>query len=301
MMMNEQELFKQRTKEYSDLTEARLTALLDNYAIPARLSEAMRYSVMAGGKRLRPALLLATCELLGGDVPAALELACAIEMIHTYSLIHDDLPMMDNDDYRRGRLTNHKVFGDAMAILAGDALLSYAFEVMLEALLEHSSIDGYKYAVKAIADGAGARGMVAGQTLDLENEKNDGARSEQLQAIHLHKTGALLKAAVLAGAYVAGADNAQRGALERFAQEFGLLFQITDDILDVIGSSKELGKSVGKDADADKLTYPKLFGIDQSKQLAAECAARAEAQLTIFGEKSQYFQGLLHYTLVRNA
>ncbi len=259
----------------------RITAALQAYMkaeMPEELRKAMEYSLLAGGKRLRPMLCLSACEMAGGQLEAALPLACALEMIHTYSLIHDDLPCMDDDDFRRGRPSNHKVFGEANALLAGDGLLSIAAE---------------------IARGAGVNGMVAGQWKDLANEKNPSADAATLTDIHTRKTGALITAAVLAGGLAGKADAAEMKALRAFGAHFGVLFQITDDLLDVEGDEKTVGKTLGKDAAHEKLTYPALYGVPASRRMAEEEARLAEDALAPFGERAAWFIELTEQTLTR--
>ena len=260
-------------------------------ACPPRVREAMRYSLLAGGKRLRPTLALAAAEAVaeanGQDAAAAralaLPTACALELIHTYSLVHDDLPAMDDDTLRRGRPTNHVVFGEGLAILAGDGLLTEAFALMARepAGKWHASLVARKVrAIGLIAEAAGPCGMVGGQAIDLEAAGTGAAfDAGSLRAMHARKTGALIRASATAGAVMAGATDPQLEAIERFATELGLAFQIVDDILDVEGSAAELGKTAGKDASADKPTYPSLFGIERSRSLAAESAARAKQTL----------------------
>ena len=286
---------------YKKLIEERLDAYCKDDSVYPGLRECMRYSLDAGGKRLRPSMLLASCEMLGGSVEAATPLACAIEMIHTYSLIHDDLPCMDNDDLRRGKPTNHKVFGEGIAVLAGDGLLSYAFEIMAAAIIEwQEKIPQYSKAVHEIAHGAGVWGMVAGQMSDLENEKKPEHTAEALYYIHSHKTGAMLKAAVRSGAYTAGASEKELAELNEFGELYGLLFQITDDILDHEGEAALLGKSTGKDEMSGKLTYVTLYGVEEAKRMAAETMMKANKALEPFGDKAGYFKELLYYSYKRS-
>ena len=234
--------FLEQQKQYASLVDQALTVYLAAEDIPKQLLESMSYSVLAGGKRLRPTIALAVCEMLNGSMEDAMPFACALEMIHTYSLIHDDLPAMDNDDYRRGRLTNHKVFGEGQAILAGDALLSYAFELMLK---EIATCPGPRLvlAAQAVAKGAGVTGMVAGQALDLQNEGSGRMDENTLLSIHRGKTAAMLLASVEAGAYCAGAGEDILAYLRDFGSHYGLLFQITDDILDITGDKGSMGKT----------------------------------------------------------
>lgn len=275
---------------------------------PAKIEEAMRYSLMAGGKRLRPMLVLAAAECCGGSAKKALKAACALEMIHTYSLIHDDLPAMDDDDLRRGQPTNHKMFGEAIAILAGDGLLTYAFEV-LSANAASAKLSAARTAelIRVVAVGAGARGMVGGQVVDLESEafpdeklQNGGrAKAEALlRYIHIHKTAALITTALEAGAIIAGATALQRKALREYGRAVGLAFQITDDVLDVVGEKALLGKR-GSDADNQKLTYVRLHGIDGSRALANDLISTAHRTLGRFGKKGKVLHLLADYIVER--
>ncbi len=250
----------------------------------SRVDEAMRYSLLAGGKRIRPLLLMATADAVGGNGYNYLPVACGLEMIHTYSLIHDDLPLMDDDDYRRGRLTNHKVFGDAMALLAGDALLTLAFEVMLEQKNINPSI--LIETVHEVAMCAGNYGMVGGQALDIDDEGKEISITE-LNILHAAKTGALFIAAVRSGARLAGADSGQLLALTKFADLIGLAFQITDDILDVEGDPTEMGKAAGSDAKKSKPTYVTICSLEGAKALAEKTLNEALACLDIFGDKAE--------------
>lgn len=246
----------------------------------SKVDDAMIYSLMAGGKRIRPILLMATAEALGKKGYNYLSVACGLEMIHTYSLIHDDLPCMDNDDYRRGRLTNHKVFGEGMAVLAGDGLLTLAFEVMLE----QRNVDPVALinTVREIAMCAGNFGMVGGQGLDLEFEGKD-ITVEELRKLHAGKTGALFVAAIRGGAQLANATEKQLLALTKFADLLGLAFQITDDILDVTGTQEELGKPIGSDEKNHKSTYVSLYGLETAQALAEKTITEALAVLDEFG------------------
>ncbi|CAK9175609.1 unnamed protein product [Ilex paraguariensis] len=255
-----------------------------NDAVPLRkpemIHEAMRYSLLAGGKRVRPILCLAACELVGGEDTVAVPMACAVEMIHTMSLIHDDLPCMDNDDIRRGKPTNHKVFGEETAVLAGDALLSLAFEHLAVKTVNVSS----NRVVRAIAElgsAVGSEGLVAGQIVDISSEGKRVNLSE-LEYIHVHKTAKLLEAAVVGGAIVGGGGGNEVERMRRYARCIGLLFQVVDDILDVTKSSEELGKTAGKDLATDKATYPKLMGLDKAKKFAGELVDKAMEELSYF-------------------
>jgi len=264
-------------------------------AVPAVVADAMRYSLMAGGKRLRPLLVLAAAEGVAQATgssevaarDAAMPAACALEMIHTYSLIHDDLPSMDDDDLRRGRPTSHKVYGEGMAILAGDGLQAEAFSLLArEPQGYHPTLMTRKLRVIAlIADAAGPAGMVGGQAIDLSAVSPAPGTSaialdrDGLQAMHGRKTGALIRASVVAGAVMAGADERLIASVDQYGQEIGLAFQIVDDILDVEGAAATLGKTAGKDEAAGKPTYPSFFGLDQARTLAADCHVRARQAL----------------------
>jgi geranylgeranyl diphosphate synthase type II len=273
---------------YLQQAGARVEQALDASLGPERpesLREAMRYSLLAGGKRLRPILCLAACELAGGDSELAMPTAVALEMIHTMSLIHDDLPAMDNDDLRRGRPTSHKVYGEAHAILAGDALLTRAFEMVA---LRSPGVPAERLlaVVGELSLAAGAPGLVGGQVVDLESEGKQ-VSLDTLEYIHLHKTGALLRACVLCGALVAGASETLLAALRTYARGIGLAFQIIDDILDVTASSEVLGKTAGKDLSADKTTYPKLLGLEESRQRADALVAEAKQALEPYGAQGK--------------
>lgn len=241
---------------------------------PSILHQAMRYSVFAGGKRLRPVLFLATLEALDHTEEGFLPFACALELIHTYSLIHDDLPAMDNDDYRRGMPTCHKKFGEAQAILAGDALLTYAFNLMLMPKEKGAFPDRLLNAIDEVAYGAGIKGMIVGQVVDMESE-NKEIGLEELKYIHRNKTGALFSASVRSAAILSGGDKAILEKLTGYAENLGLAFQIKDDILDVIGDEKKLGKAVGSDEKKQKATYPSLLGIEESQRLAKDAIDKA--------------------------
>jgi geranylgeranyl diphosphate synthase type II len=252
---------------------------------PEKIYESMRYSLLAGGKRLRPILCLATCELVGGTVDMAMPTACALEMIHTMSLIHDDLPAMDNDDYRRGKLTNHKVYGDNIAILAGDGLLSYAFE-FVATKTPNVPANQVLQVIARLGRAVGAAGLVGGQVVDLDSEGLTDVSEETLTFIHTHKTGALLEASVVCGAILAGAKETEIAGLFRYARNIGLAFQIVDDILDITATQEELGKTAGKDLTAKKVTYPSLWGIDESRRQAQQLIEAAKAELSNYGDRA---------------
>ena len=265
---------------------------------PEKIYESMRYSLMAGGKRLRPILCLATCELMGGTVQMAMPAACALEMIHTMSLIHDDLPAMDNDDYRRGKLTNHKVYGEDIAILAGDGLLAYAFE-FVAVQTQQVPADRLLQVVARLGRAVGAAGLVGGQAVDLECEGKSDVTLETLTFIHRHKTGALLEACVVCGAILAGASETDVQRLTRYAQNIGLAFQIIDDVLDITATQEELGKTAGKDLQAQKVTYPSLWGIEESVRQANQMIADAKAELTAYGDRAKPLMAIADYITAR--
>ena len=265
---------------------------------PPTVHRAMRYSVMAGGKRLRPILAIAGAEAVGATSTTVMPTACALELIHTYSLIHDDLPAMDDDDYRRGRLTNHKVFGDAMAILAGDALLTFAFELVAEnaALVPDPRV--ICDVVAEIADAAGTGGMVAGQVVDIESEGKT-ITPETLEFIHTRKTAALIRASLSVGARLGGGDAAALAAIADAGQSLGLAFQIVDDILDVEGSLEALGKTAGSDERKQKATYPALHGIEASRREARRLIERTKSRLGVFGARSAPLCALADFVVER--
>jgi geranylgeranyl diphosphate synthase, type II len=265
---------------------------------PETLYEAMRYSLLAGGKRLRPILCLAACDLVGGDLTVAMPTACALEMIHTMSLIHDDLPAMDNDDYRRGRLTNHKVYGEDVAILAGDALLTYAFE-HVATHTQGAAPERVLRVIAGLGKAVGGEGLVGGQIVDLASEGNPNTSLETLNYIHNHKTAALLEISVTSGAILAGASDHQVQQLTDYAQRIGLAFQIVDDILDITSTPETLGKSVGKDITAQKATYPSLWGLEESRRQADQLIESAKAALDSFGESQQPLRAIADYIVAR--
>ena len=284
-------------EEYKEIVNKHLLdfiPVIDNKSIS--LYDAMKYSLTAGGKRLRPVLLLASCEFAGGDYREALPYAIAIEYIHTYSLIHDDLPAMDNDDLRRGLPTNHKVYGEALAILAGDGLLNTAFEVMNKDMMlyfdEPAQIQKRVKAMYEIAKGAGVRGMVAGQVSDIESEESD-ISNEMLMYIHLNKTGALIKAAIRAGLSLGHPDEVMTERMDRYAEDLGLSFQIADDILDVVGNAEELGKNVGQDQKDHKNTYTSINGLDKAYETLEELTQGALDAIAEYYDNAEFFSKLI--------
>ncbi len=270
---------------------------------PARLREAIRYSLLAPGKRLRPILVLLAAEACQGNAEAAMPGACAVEMVHAYSLIHDDLPAMDDDDLRRGRPTCHKAFGEATAILAGDALLTLAFEVLAK---EVQPAETAAACCAALAEAAGAANMVGGQAADLDTAGGDGRRQDGpsslavLESIHHRKTGAMIRVSLRLGGLVAGAELAQLAALDAFGRRVGLCFQITDDLLDVQSSQVAMGKRVGKDAQHGKLTFPSLLGVDRSIQYARRLTAEACQDVAFFGARAEGLCKLAWYVVERS-
>jgi geranylgeranyl diphosphate synthase type II len=263
---------------------------------PATIHKAMRYSLFAGGKRLRPILTLAAAEVCGGSSDNALHAACAVECIHTYSLIHDDLPCMDDDDLRRGRPTNHKVFGEGIAVLAGDALLTAAFEILAQApqTARYSTADY----ILELAQTAGSKSLIAGQVMDLEGEGRSVSKAG-LQFIHLAKTAALLMTSLRLGAMSANVTEAKLQALTGFGRSLGLAFQVIDDILDVTQTTEKLGKTAGKDVAATKATYPALFGLERARKIASELTDNALAALQPFGKRAHTIRAIAESLLVR--
>ena len=283
--------------DYKELVERHIMDFIpniDNKSIS--LYESMKYSLMAGGKRLRPVLLLASCEFAGGNIREAVPYACALEYIHTYSLIHDDLPAMDNDDLRRGLPTNHKVYGEALAILAGDGLLTCAFEAITKDMMmvydDQEKIRKRVNAAYEIAKGAGCRGMVAGQVSDIEAE-NAVASNEMLEYIHLNKTGALIRAAVKAGLYLGSPDDNMIDNMQKYAEYLGLAYQIADDILDVVGNPEEMGKSMGSDVKKNKNTYPSINGLDAAYRRLDEVTSKAVESIGEYYDNAECFRDLV--------
>ena len=289
-------------KEKKNLVEDALDRYLPRESeMPSSLHRSVRYSLMAGGKRIRPILCLASCEAVGGKAEDALQAACALEMIHTYSLIHDDLPAMDNDDFRRGKPTNHKVYGEAVAILAGDALLTEAFRVMTEKSLRRGvNPDIILDVIHDISVAAGSFGMVGGQVVDMESE---GVEIDlpTLEYLHTHKTGALILASVKGGARLGGGTDEQIRALARYGECLGLAFQITDDILDIEGEQAEIGKDVGSDARRKKATYPSVIGMPASKERATELMEAALDALYSFDKKAEPLRKIARYIVERRS
>jgi geranylgeranyl diphosphate synthase, type II len=293
---------KQYLAERKQLVEA---ALEREFPQPTGLqktvTEAARYSLFAGGKRLRPILCLAAAEVCGSPPEAVMPVACALEMIHTYSLIHDDLPAMDNDDYRRGRLTSHKVYGEAMAVLAGDALLTEAFGFVAR-MMDGNRLppESILMAIRVLVRAAGYRGMIGGQVIDLESESCE-VDMATVEYMHIHKTGALIAASLEIGALLGGGSEEDVASLKRYGHHLGLAFQITDDLLDVEGDAAIMGKQPGSDAAKNKKTYPALIGIARSKEAAREHVDQTLQTLQRFDEKAEPLRAIARYLLVRKA
>ncbi|MGC2872959.1 polyprenyl synthetase family protein [Ihubacter sp. rT4E-8] len=290
-------MMRENYDEYKDMINAHLLDFMPGIDTKSSsLYESMKYSLTAGGKRLRSVLLLASCEFAGGNAKDALAFACAMEYIHTYSLIHDDLPAMDNDDLRRGMPTNHKVYGDAIAILAGDGLLTTAFEVMNKNMfLYFDNLKELKKRINAaytITTNAGVKGMVAGQVSDIESEHKQ-CSNEMLEYIHLNKTGALIVAAVRAGLYLGGADEQMMKNMTVYAENLGLAYQIADDILDIKGNEAELGKKTGVDAQNEKITYVSLNGMEASEKKLHELTQNAVAAIEEYYDNAEFFRDLV--------
>jgi len=290
---------KDRLRGYSREVEEGLRGLLKGKAIPAGLREAMEYSLLAGGKRLRPVLCLCFARMLGAQARAVMPFAASLEFIHTYSLVHDDLPAMDDDDLRRGRPSNHKVFGEAMAILAGDGLLTEAFGLMAQCAGELPA-ERVVEAIATLARAAGAAGMVGGQALDMAYTAKAGVSLEELREMQALKTGALITAACVCGAQLAGAGPDELARARSYGQSVGAAFQIVDDVLDVVGDEKALGKPVGSDEERGKTTYPALIGVERSMDLARRNAAQALESLTPFqGGEALFLRDLAQYIVDR--
>lgn len=285
--------YEAKIEAMRSLTEAALEQYVQPEKLPQKtIYEAMRYSLLSGGKRLRPILMLLSCEACGGHAEDAVPFACALEMVHTYSLIHDDLPAMDNDELRRGMPTNHVKFGEAMAILAGDALLNRAFEIASS----KSSIPAERTvaAIRILSEASGAYGMIGGQVIDIESE-NKAITAEELKHLHALKTGAIIRAAGKMGAVIAGAEREKMDALDAFCLNLGIAFQIQDDILDVTGTEETLGKPIGSDAENGKTTYITLYGKERAGELSEEYTKRAVDALSVFGEEKKYLVALAEH------
>ena len=271
--------------------------LEEKECLQGTIYKAMNYSLHAGGKRIRPVLMMACAELMGGARESVMPFACAVEMIHTYSLIHDDLPCMDDDDLRRGKPTNHKVYGEAVAVLAGDALLNYAFETMLKN--SEVSPNMTLAAMTELATASGIDGMIGGQIIDIESEGKT-IDAVTLMTMHLHKTAALIMASAKIGALVGGGDKEDLIAMEEFARYLGIAFQIKDDILDVTGNEEELGKKTGMDSALEKSTFVSIYGLEQAEKLLCDYTQKAVETLSRYGEKAEFLKELANFLLSRN-
>ena len=288
--------FKNLYRQYKQKVNKKLDCLIpEETAYPGLIHEAMRYSLFAGGKRLRPVLCLAAYNVLKDDYEKALSVACSLECVHTYSLIHDDLPCMDDDDFRRGMPTCHKKFGEAIAVLAGDSLLTVAFK----AACDFHDSSKIKQIIEELADTSGSQGLVGGQVMDILSE-NKKIESSELEYIHEHKTGKLILSSVRLGAICAGADEKSLNSLSEYAKLLGLAFQISDDLLDVIGNSEAMGKTVGQDEKLNKATYPSLYGIEETKKILTRTIDQACASLDAFEEKACFLKDLARFVAERN-
>ena len=289
---------KEIITEKADIINRALRGYTEHENNPQSLIyEAMNYSLFAGGKRIRPVIMLLVCDMLSGDENEVMPFACAMEMIHTYSLIHDDLPAMDNDDYRRGKLTNHKKYGEAIAILAGDALLNKAFETVTSAVYKDSS-----RAIKAmsvLSKSSGTEGMIGGQTVDIESEGKKISPDELLY-LHSLKTGAIIRSSGVIGAIMAGAGDDEIKAVDEYCKNFGIAFQIQDDLLDILGNEDILGKATGSDSANEKATFVTLYGIEESKKAVDSYTEKACSALDVFGSKAQQLKALAYLLVNRS-
>ncbi|NBI06642.1 polyprenyl synthetase family protein [Senegalia massiliensis] len=257
--------FYNELEKYKNIVENELKKVLNELDLPQQeIVESMRYSLLSGGKRLRPILLIKSCELFGGNIKSAIKLSIAMEMIHTYSLIHDDLPAMDDDDYRRGQLTNHKVYDESIAILAGDSLLNYAYELMIDEVIANDYSKKYVDAMNIIAKSSGYKGMIGGQVVDIISEKKQ-IDDKTLNFIHKYKTSKLIEASIIAGSIIGGANTQEINTLKKYSEYIGISFQIKDDILDIVGDKNILGKDIGSDIDKKKSTYVSIYGMERAK------------------------------------
>lgn len=288
--------FNRYIQERQQWLEAALTRSIEDESIPEKLREAMRYSLEAGGKRIRPILCFAGAEAVGGSADNVMPAAVALEMVHTFSLIHDDLPAMDDDSLRRGKPTNHKVFGDATAILAGDGLLAEAFYVLSDARGIDSNL--LLKTIREIAKATGGRGMTGGQVIDMEST-GQRINEAHLARLHLYKTGALIKASIMSGAMLCGASEEELGALEKYGETVGLAFQIADDVLDVEGDQKLIGKDIGSDEGKDKSTYPAVIGMEASKRQAGALVDQAISSLSMLDDRAEPLRLIARYIVER--
>lgn len=291
--------FKQALKQRAEYVENLLKEYMPKEeGYQKTIIESMNYSLDAGGKRLRPILTLEACKVVGGNIKDVIPFAMAIEMIHTYSLIHDDLPALDNDDLRRGKKTNHIVYGEDMAILAGDALLNYAFEVMLSNSIDKENPNKYLKAINEIAKTSGIYGMIGGQVVDIQSE-NQQITKDKLDYIHNNKTAAIIIGCMRAGAIIGNATQEELEKITKYAKNIGLSFQIVDDILDVVGDESKLGKKVGSDIENNKSTYPSLFGLEKSKHIAYELIKEAKENINSINTDTDFLNNLADYIIDR--
>ena len=292
--------FKNVLKEKIDYIETLLNEYMPKEeGYQQTIMKAMNYSLKAGGKRLRPILTLESCKIVGGREEDVIPFAMAIEMIHTYSLIHDDLPALDNDDLRRGKPTNHKVFGDGMATLAGDALLNYAFEIMLSSSIDKKDPNKYLKAINEIAKHAGIYGMIGGQVVDVESE-NKIIDKDKLDFIHLNKTAAMIIGCMRAGAIIGGASDEELEKITKYGENIGLSFQIVDDILDITGEEARLGKPIGSDIENHKSTYPSLLGLEKSREIARQLIEEAKSSIDGLSSEIDFLNQLGDYIISRD-
>ena len=284
----------------------RVDSFLDKYLViddsySSKLIESMRYSLFAGGKRIRASLLMSSYSLFSDSIDVVIPFAAAVEMVHTYSLIHDDLPAMDDDDYRRGKLTNHKVYGEALAILSGDALVTKAFELINDRRISPSISDTVRVDISTnLSVSSGDKGMIAGQVADILYGENSTPDKSLLKYIHMNKSTELIKASILIGARLANADEEECRLLSSYGNSIGLAFQIQDDILDITSSKEVLGKTTGKDVAQSKLTYPSLFGLDESKRILNELLTKAKDDISFFGDRAKVLNGISDYIIYRD-
>lgn len=292
--------FKEVLKQKIDYIETLLNKYMPKEeGYQKTIIEAMNYSLKAGGKRLRPILTLESCKIVGGNEEDAIPFAMAIEMIHTYSLIHDDLPALDNDDLRRGKPTNHKVFGEGMATLAGDALLNYAFELMLSSSIDKEDSNKYLKAINEVAKHAGIYGMIGGQVVDVESE-NKIIDKDKLDFIHLNKTAAMIVGCMRAGAIIGGASEEELEKVTKYGRNIGLSFQIVDDILDITGDEDKLGKPIGSDLENHKSTYPSLLGLEKSREIARQLIEEGKSSIDGLSSDIDFLNQLGDYIISRD-
>ncbi len=293
-------------KSFIEECALKVDSFLDKYLVieesySSKLIESMRYSLFAGGKRIRASLLISSYSLFSDNIEIVVPFAAAVEMVHTYSLIHDDLPAMDDDDYRRGKPTNHKVYGEALAILSGDALVTRAFELINDRRISPSISDTVRVDISTnLSVSSGDKGMIAGQVADILYGENSTPDKSLLKYIHMNKSTELIKASILIGARLANADEEECRLLSSYGNSIGLAFQIQDDILDITSSKEVLGKSTGKDVAQSKLTYPSLFGLDESKRILNELLTKAKDDILFFGDRAKILNGISDYIIYRD-